>query len=142
MKLSLYARKMLLYIIICTVIFIIGAVILCVAVEALSNYGDTAALTTADILPAILGILLSAIIGVIKTLLLENQVSKLSIMDDPNKAKLYASGQAVFRFLLTGGGLIAAHFIPFTHLYAAFAGAFIWNIAAYALKFVKIDEEV
>lgn len=132
MKLSTVARKMLFGIVVTTAVLIAGGVVFCFALSSLS---------TEDILPVTLGILLSSLINVVRVFLLDRQVRIISEMEDTGRVKAYASGQALLRFFLTGAGLVAAHFIPFTNLIAAIAGAFTWNIAAFALRYMKLEDD-
>ena len=132
MSLSLPARKLVIFLLISAAILIAGGIILCFTLKDLS---------TADILPIILGVLLSSLVNILKVFMLEHQVKNVSKMDDPNKAKLSSYGNGILRFLLTGGGLVAAYFIHFVNLYAAIAGTLAWNLSVYALKFARIGEE-
>lgn len=136
MKLSVLAQKMIKYIAIITAVLVVGGVILCLAVPSLSGDEMSPAVLA---LQVALGIIFSSLINVLKVYLLDRQVAKLSTMDDPKRGQYYASGQALLRFFITGAGLLAAHFIPFTNLFGAVVGAFTWNIAIYAMNGKNFD---
>ena len=126
MKLSLAAKKM---------IMVIGASALLIMIGGAIYYRSLEALAFA------LGALLTSGFNVVKVCMLERNVQKILDMTDAGESKNFIRGQSLIRYVLTGAVLVVAAITPFINLWGAIIGVFTMQISAFALRFLKIDDD-
>jgi hypothetical protein len=91
--------------------------------------------------PFAVGVLLTSLLSALKVIMLERAVVKAAAIGDVATGKSYIRGQYFLRFLLTGFTLAAAAIAPdgVVSIWGAVAGVFTFQIAAMAVKFMKLD---
>ena len=92
-----------------------------------------------DAFPYALGVLLTSALNVLKVVLIEKQSQRVMGMDDPKTGKHYITFQYFIRYILTGLVLVAAALVPFIGLWGAIIGILTMQIAAFSIKFMKLD---
>lgn len=85
-------------------------------------------------MPFVLGVLLGAVVSIIKVLLLGRVVNRAVDMER-KAASAYASFQHLLRFALTGAVLLLGAFVPAISLWGAVAGVLTYQVAAYSIRF-------
>jgi len=113
------------------VIIVAGGLLLCILLDSLP---------TGEAFPFALGVVLTSVLNILKIFMLERTAKKIVEMTDPNAGKNYLRLQYLFRFFLTGAILLAAAVTPFINMLGAIAGVFTLQIAAFSLKFIKLDD--
>jgi len=83
--------------------------------------------------PFAFGALLGAALNIIKIIMLNRTVIKLSSIA-VERARNYALVQHLARFALTGAALVLSAMLPFLDIWGAATGIFIFQIAAYSMK--------
>ena len=91
--------------------------------------------------PFAAGVLMTCALNAVKVIMLERAVVKAAEIGDISTGKSYIRGQYFLRFLLTGFVLAIAALAPddIVSVWGAIAGIFTFQIAAFALKFMKLD---
>lgn len=135
-KLSLAAKKMIMVICVVAVLIMIGgAVYFVVFTEDAINDKLLKTLAFA------LGALLTSALNVLKVFLLERNVQRILDMTDPTSTKGFVTVQYMIRYVLTGVVLVVAALTPFINLWSAILGVLSMQIAAFALRFMKVDND-
>ena len=83
--------------------------------------------------PFAFGALLGAALNILKVIMLNRTVIKLSNIE-VERARNYALIQHLARFALTGAVLVLSAVLPFLDIWGAATGIFIFQIAAYSMK--------
>ena len=131
MNLSLPSRKMISVICISALVIITGGAIAYHSIEAVYFA---------------LGVILTSALNVLKILLLERTVKKVSDMEEPDSGKNYVRFQYLLRYFLTGLVLLAAGLVsvysdpPFINIWGALAGVFTLQIAVISVRSMKLEE--
>ena len=89
--------------------------------------------------PFAFGALLGAALNILKVIMLNHTVIKLTSID-VERARNYALVQHFARFLLTGAVLVLAAVLPFLDIWGAATGIFIFQIAAHSMN-RRVDRE-
>ena len=84
-------------------------------------------------LPFAFGALLGAALNILKIIMLNRTVIRLSSVT-VERARNYALVQHLARFALTGAVLLLSAMLPFLDIWGAATGIFIFQIAAYSMK--------
>ena len=87
-------------------------------------------------LPFAGGALLGTALNIAKVALLDRAVKKLAGMDAA-KAGGYTFLQSLLRFLLTGGVLVLAAWVPFVSLWGAAASILVYQAALYSMNWLS-----
>jgi len=93
------------------------------------------------------GVILTSSLNVLKVVMLERTVNKISDMDEADAGKNYVRLQYLARYFLTavvllGVGLITMYVDPpFINIWGAVAGVFTLQIAVFSVKFMKLEEK-
>lgn len=130
MNMSIPAKKMIFIIIVLAVVLIVVGVVLCLTLDFFSPD---------DAFPYALGLLLTSALNVFKVFVIEKQSQRIMKMDDPKTGKHFVTFQYFIRYILTGLVLVAAALIPFIGLWGAIIGILTMQIAAFSIKFMKLD---
>lgn len=130
MNMSKPAEKMIIVIIVLAVALTAVGVVLCLTLDYFSSD---------DALPYALGLLLTSALNVLKVFIIEKQSQRIMKMENPKTGKHYVTFQYFIRYILTGLVLVAAALIPFIGLWGAIIGVLTMQIAAFSIKFMRLD---
>ena len=82
----------------------------------------------------ILGVLLGMLLNIVKVIMLDRVVSKITDME-ADKAGNYATIQQFLRFLLTGVVLVVSAVLQSINIWGTVAGIFTFHIATFSMKY-------
>jgi len=141
-KMSWASRRMIAVMLILSVIIIIcGAVVYnTLDIQPLGRVsGGSFTAQRMDAVAFAYGVIFLLIINIIKIILSENAANEVIKMSAEGSKSVsgYIQMQAMSRFALTVGALLAAAFIPFIDVFGAVFGALVWQIAVYSVKYSK-----
>ncbi|MCL2056554.1 MAG: ATP synthase subunit I [Oscillospiraceae bacterium] len=108
-------------------ILLIGAVSAVFAVGAVIYYRST------DALPFVIGLVMLAAVNVLKAVLLDKSVNRVSGMEEKD-GRNFMRGGYLLRLVITGAALLFAALSDAVSIWGAVAGICTWQIAAYMLK--------
>jgi hypothetical protein len=137
MKISLPARKMIASIIVVSLIFIAAGVLITYIHQC-----DDHCIHPWIVGPVqfALGVIFMAALNVGKVFLIERTVNRAVEIDKAGDGKVYIRLQYLLRFGLTAVVLVVAALTDFIDIWGAVAGVLTFQIAAFSLKFMKLDE--
>ena len=93
-----------------------------------------------QIIPFVLGVLLTTALNVVKLLMIERTAERIvALGEGEGKAKAIAGFQYLIRYFLTFAVFLVAAFVPFIDIFGAVFGIFTLTIAMYILRFVAKD---
>jgi hypothetical protein len=138
MKNSLAARRMIASIIVISLICIAAGVIAALSHQCTDDCSHL--LGWIEPVPFALGVALMSALNVAKVFLIERTVNKTVEIENTGAGKTYIRLQYFLRFFLTGVVLVIAAVTDFIDIWGAVAGVFTFQIAAFSLKFMKLDE--
>ena len=136
---SVAARKMIISIIVVSLVFIAAGVLIASGHKCTDDCAHL--LEWIKPLPFALGVILMAGLNVAKVFMIERAVKQTMEIGSVKSGKNYIRLQYLARFGLTAAVLIAAALTPFIDLWGAAAGVLTFQIAAFSLKFMKLDED-
>jgi hypothetical protein len=139
MKLSLAARKLITSIIVVSLVFAAAGV--SAAIFHQCTDGCTHIIEWIKPVPFALGVILVAGLNIVKVFMIERTVNKTAEIGDVGTGKTYIRLQYLARFGLTAVVLIVAALVDFIDIWGAVAGVIAFQIAAFSLKFMKIEDE-
>lgn len=87
-------------------------------------------------LPFAYGALLGTGLSIAKIISLDRTVRKVTDME-PRRASNYVRLQSLLRFLLTGGVLVLAAWVPFVSLWGAAASILVYQAALYSMNWLS-----
>ena len=92
-------------------------------------------------IPFAAGVILTSAMNTLKVVMLERAVGKATGMGDVDAGKGYIKGQYFLRYIFTAMILVIAAVVPDTviSIWGAAAGVFTFQIAAIAIKVLKLD---
>jgi hypothetical protein len=138
MKISLAARRMIVSVIVVSLIFIAAGVVI---IRLHQCTGDCRhLLERVGAVPFALGVILMAGLNIAKVFMIERTVNRTAEIDEVGYGKVYIRLQYLIRFGLTAVVLIVAAITDFIDIWGAVAGVFTFQIAAFSLKFMKLDQ--
>jgi len=137
MKLSLAARRMIASVIVVSLVFIAAGVAVAYSHQCTDECVHLLGLI--EPLPFALGVILMMGLNVAKVFMIERTVNRTSEIEDIKSGKTYIRLQYLARFGLTAAVLIFAALTDFIDIWGVVAGVLAFQIAAFFLKFMKLD---